>query len=88
MNYYATGKPNINVDVAERVVIGMIIGIGKGCEQSGCALIGGGGEMPSMYQGDDYSLAGFRVDVMEKPEITVETTERTAHPCHGPHYRR
>lgn len=44
MNYYATGKPNINVDVAERVVIGMIIGIGKGCEQSGCALIGGGGK--------------------------------------------
>lgn len=64
LDYYATGK--LNVDIAQNVVEG----IGEGCDLSGCSLVGGEtAEMPGMYEGEDYDLAGFCVGIVEKSDI-------------------
>jgi phosphoribosylformylglycinamidine cyclo-ligase len=64
LDYYATGK--LEVDTAAAV----IEGIGKGCELSGAALVGGEtAEMPGMYSEGDYDLAGFCVGIVDKDQI-------------------
>jgi phosphoribosylformylglycinamidine cyclo-ligase len=64
LDYYATAR--LDVDVAASV----ISGIAEGCTRAGAALVGGEtAEMPGMYHGNDYDLAGFCVGVVEKDAI-------------------
>ncbi len=64
LDYFATGK--LNPIQAKSILSGIV----KGCELSGSALVGGEtAEMPGMYQGDDYDLAGFSVGIVEKSQI-------------------
>lgn len=64
LDYYATAK--LEIETAKRVVKG----IADGCKLANCALIGGEtAEMPSMYEGKDFDLAGFAVGIAEIGEI-------------------
>ncbi len=85
LDYFATGK--LDVGVGERLIAGIV----EGCVQAGCALVGGEtAEMPGMYHGEDYDLAGFCVGIAEKSALIDGSATRAGDvvlglPSSGPH---
>jgi phosphoribosylformylglycinamidine cyclo-ligase len=85
LDYYATGK------LDNRIAALVIKGIAQGCKQAGCALVGGEtAEMPGMYAGNDFDLAGFCVAVAEQGRLIDGSKIKPgdvmiALPSSGPH---
>jgi len=70
LDYFATGK--LVLEDAEKIIGGIAIG----CEKAGCALVGGEtAEMPGIYQGEEFDLAGFSVGAVERGHELPKSTQ-------------
>jgi len=78
LDYLSMGR------LEEKIAIDVIAGIGEGCEQAGCALIGGEtAEMPGFYKDNEYDLAGFVVGIVDNSKIIDGTEIRVGHKLIG-----